>query len=146
MATSPTQFSVGSSISISSVNSPNTLDIGTSSSMIPSMRNMAQSVHVGDGLLKHMESHRRQQRKRLQKPAKRRAADGQRRVYTPSMALAAGGLNSLTPINFGEFDEKGWVRFQHELSRLIDASIRDGRWRQVARDTSGGIAMSCPRF
>ena len=145
VATSPSQFSVGSSISISSINSPETLGAGNSS-LLPSMRNMAQSVHVADGLLRHMESHRRQQRsKQLQKPAKRRASKAQHCcVYTPTMAT--GSQPCFTPINFGDFDEKGWVRFQHELARLVDLHIRDGKWRQDKRDTTSGIAMSCPRF
>jgi len=145
VASSPTQFSVGSSISISSINSPETPVVGASSLLPNIIRNMAQSVHVADGLLRHMESHRRQQRsKQLQKPSKRRAAT-KAQVYTPVMAC--GSQQCITPINFGDFDDKGWVRFQHELMRLIDDSICEGKWRQDKREaTCGGIAMSCPRF
>ena len=95
-----------------------------------------------------MESHRRQQQrsKRLPKPKRRAAASALRRVMVFSPSTTGDQPGGCAPINFGDFDEKGWARFKHELLRLMDASIRDGRWRQVSREASGGIAMSCPRF
>ena len=49
VATSPSQFSVGSSISISSISSPNT-DNAAAAPDLPNVRNVAQSVHVTDGV------------------------------------------------------------------------------------------------
>ena len=67
---------------------------------------------------------------------------------TPHAAPSGGGGACGAPINFGDFDDKGWVRFQAELLQLIDESILSGRWRQASsrEAMAGGAAMSCPRF
>ena len=99
-----------------------------------------------------MNSHRRQQRVNpLGKPMR----PASRRTFSPAAALSGspppptgGGACAGAPINFGDFDDKGWVRFQAELLQLIDESILSGRWRQASsrEAMAGGAAMSCPRF
>ncbi len=142
--TSPSQGSQQESSNSSSYSSrytENVANLISAGTPLASIRTVAQSVHVTDGYMWRMNTHRRQQRKQSS-IRKQKLTSPQ--AYPPKVVMALSSLPS-GPINFAEFDEKGWDRFKQELLLLIDANIKSGKW-QASREGTGGVAMSCPRF
>lgn len=126
---SPSQYSVGSSVS--------SADFSTTPAPVEPTKNvvMARSIHVPNSFLWRMSSRRRQGGKRLQKPNSPVS-------YPPAVVTQCGS------INFGDFTERSWFEFKREVLRMVDDSIRSGRWRQAMRDAmrDGPGGSSCPRF
>jgi hypothetical protein len=123
----------------------------------PFARTVAQSVHVTDGFLWHrMKNAQQKQLLALGKrtgsgaggaggtgrKAGRGGRGGAARVAYPPPVLACKpeSLN----LRFSALDPQAWANFMADMERQVEAALRDGRWKQAARDT-GAIAMSCPR-
>lgn len=132
---SPSQYSIGSSVS--SDFAAHASEVAAAAPNDPSTRNMARSIHVPSSFLWRMNSNRRRTGKCFKKASKPNSPQ----AYPPPVVAQPGA-----GINFGEFDEQGWLMFKAEVLRLVVDSIRSGRWRQAARDAPGGVATSCPRF